>query len=254
MKLRKKISILLLVIAVVLAAIFGFLYMSQDQSAPSINFSSDAIVYSEDMDEEELIEGVTASDSRDGDVSDSIRVSNIQISEDGKSATVEYVARDSSNNIARASRVLQANISASTGVSDMEAQVTPTPEAAEPTPTPEASATPTPTPPPEVTEAPDANELGRQENEAAIAALAPEAPRLYLSEYAITINAGSEFNPLLYVEDITDDLDARDDLYMEIQIEGGVDTATPGVYELYYLVVDSTGNSSNQANLTVTVV
>jgi len=90
-------------------------------------------------------------------------------------------------------------------------------------------------------------------NEAARQALPPEAPRLYLSAYEVTINAGEPFNRLAYVEEITDDVDPRDRSFRNIQINGEVDPNTPGVYQLTYYVVDTNGNHSNDAVLTVTV-
>ena len=55
------------------------------------------------------------------------------------------------------------------------------------------------------------------------------------------------------VTDIQDDKDSTSDLYRKIQITGTVDVNTPGTYELTYYVVDSNGNASNGAVLTIVV-
>ena len=94
---------------------------------------------------------------------------------------------------------------------------------------------------------------GAAQNEAAIAALPAESPRFYLTQYSVEVERGAELNRLGYVQDITDDKDSRDELYQGIQISGEVDTNTPGEYMLEYYVVDSDGNTSNTAQLKVTV-
>ena len=64
---------------------------------------------------------------------------------------------------------------------------------------------------------------------------------------------GTPVDQLSYVSDIQDDVDATNTLYRQIQIEGNVDTGVPGTYELTYYVVDSSGNESNRAVLTIVV-
>ena len=105
-----------------------------------------------------------------------------------------------------------------------------------------ASAEPEPTAAEEV----DPNEAARQ-------ALPPEAPRLYLTEYEVTLNRGENFSRLSYVQDITDDVDTRERLFRNISIDNDVDVWTAGTYALTYYVMDSNGNRSNDAVLTVTV-
>ena len=59
------------------------------------------------MDDAELLEGVTASDNVDGDVTDSLLIEKISGTGEG-SVIVTYVARDGANNVAKVSRVLEA--------------------------------------------------------------------------------------------------------------------------------------------------
>ena len=67
------------------------------------------------------------------------------------------------------------------------------------------------------------------------------------------IAKGTQIDRLSYVKDIQDDKDSTSDLYRKIQITGTVDVNTPGTYELTYYVVDSNGNASNGAVLTIVV-
>ena len=54
-----------------------YLYVNQDRTAPVISFSNEEIVYTDGMDEEELLSGVSAYDEQDGDVSYSLLVEKI---------------------------------------------------------------------------------------------------------------------------------------------------------------------------------
>lgn len=61
-------------------------------------------------------------------------------------------------------------------------------------------------------------------------------------------------NRIAFVESITDDKDAKESLFRQIQITGDdLDVNTAGTYVLTYYVVDSDGNRSNEADLTITV-
>ena len=260
MKTKSKITFLLIVVCIVLIALNAVVFLAEDRQAPVISIPQTELTYSDGMDVNLLLDGVTASDNREGDVTDSLRVGEILPSADGSQVTVVYIAKDGSNNIAQASRVLTVEgfISADNSqgtVSDssnegQDAGDTPAEPTVTETPVPTETVTPEPTTTVEPT---DANEAGRLENEAAIAALPAESPRLYLSQYAVTISAYSDFNALGYVSDVTDDVDSRDTMFTRISIDGAVDTQTPGTYDLYFYANDSSGNVSNRAHLVVTV-
>lgn len=92
------------ILTIVLAFLCGVLSVEiiigsykKDNLAPEITVKRE-MVYVEGEDESVLLEGVKAIDDRDGDVSESLRIEKIQIKDD-TSATVTYVAKDSSNNI-----------------------------------------------------------------------------------------------------------------------------------------------------------
>lgn len=75
-----------------------------DRTAPVISLEGkNTMVYTEGEDYEVLLEDIIAEDNIDGDVSDSLRVSNIYVVSKDK-AVVVYVAKDLSNNIAKLKR------------------------------------------------------------------------------------------------------------------------------------------------------
>lgn len=242
---------LLVIITVAATAAAGAAYISRDREGPAIIFDeSTQTSYYSGITEEELLGGVRAEDSRDGDVTDSLMVE--KVNELGSQAVVTYVAMDSRYNVTKEERILEID-----GGSGAEVSPTPTPtpepeneETAATPETPAQAVTVTPTP----TE--DASEESQRtaQMEANIAALPAGSPALRLSQHVLSISAGSEFNQLAYVDSITDDVDTSDFLFTQIQIVGTVDTATPGTYSLTYYVYDSDGNISNEDVLEVTVV
>ena len=64
-------------IDIVLLAVCLFLYLGKDRTPPVISFGENPVSYEEGMDEELLLQGVTAVDEKDGDVSDSLLVEKI---------------------------------------------------------------------------------------------------------------------------------------------------------------------------------
>ena len=84
--------------------------------------------------------------------------------------------------------------------------------------------------------------------------LSAEAPRIKLSTNRVTIKKGESINRISYVESVTDDKDSKETLYKRIEISGDTfDKDTPGTYEQTYYIVDTDGNRSNEAKLTIVV-
>lgn len=90
----------------ILLAASAALYMRQDRTVPVISFSPNDIVYEQGMDESLLMEGVSAVDDRDGDVSGTLLIEKIANTTKGD-VIVTYAAMDSANNVGKASRVFQ---------------------------------------------------------------------------------------------------------------------------------------------------
>ena len=104
---KKTLTILLALVAALLLAISVFIYVAQDRTSPVISFDDSLTEWSEEDGREVLLSDVTATDNRDGDVSDSLRVRSVIPSEDKTTVTVIYVALDKSNNVGTASRRLK---------------------------------------------------------------------------------------------------------------------------------------------------
>lgn len=244
---RKWLVALMIVFSVALGAVVVGIRTSSDRTSPEILFSSDKnTVYERDMDRALLLEGVSAIDDKDGDVSSSLTVEKVY-DKNAEEVVVVFVAKDSSKNVTKKDFVMQLS---ETAMEPSQEEV-PQEDLLQ-----TEDETETETEPEEEAEA--GLELSKEEEarmiqEEKIANLSPDAPRFYLTTYYLEIPVGTGINKLSYVSDIQDDVDATNDLYRKIQINGDVDVYTPGTYEVAYYVIDSAGNMSNEAVLTVEV-
>ena len=218
-------------------------YIGEDRNGPEISVPQEEITYVAGTDTSALLNGVTAQDDRDGDVTDTVTIESIIPNANQTGASVVYVAKDSKNNVTKETRTILYSTDANQAAAQAAAeQVAADQAAAEQAAQGDAAG-----------ESAQTTDDGAAQNEAAIAALSAESPRFYLTQYSVELERGAELNELSYVQDITDDEDSREELYQGIRISGEVDTNTPGEYTLEYHVVDSDGNNSNAAQLRVTV-
>ena len=218
-------------------------YIGEDRNGPEISVPQEEITYVAGTDTSALLNGVTAQDDRDGDVTDTVTIESIIPNANQTGASVVYVAKDSKNNVTKETRTILYSTDANQAAAQAAAeQVAADQAAAEQAAQGDAAG-----------ESAQTTDDGAAQNEAAIAALSAESPRIYLTQYSVELERGAELNELSYVQDISDDEDSRDELYQGIRISGEVDTNTPGEYTLEYHVVDSDGNNSNAAQLRVTV-
>lgn len=226
--------------------------VTSDRKGPEIAVPSGVdVTYEEGSDTALLLEGVTATDDRDGDVTDSVVIENIFPNDDRTGASVIYAAKDSHNNVTKVTR--RVNYKAAGDVTAPEENTEAEGSDAAPAENAEAEGSDA---------APAAEEAQQNDTEGVknetnakmeIEALPSESPRMYLNTYETTVKAGSELDKISYIKEITDDTDSQETLFTEIQVDGEVDTATPGDYTLTYHVTDSNGNQSNMAVLTVHV-
>ena len=79
-----------------------FWYVSRDSKPPVIT-REEEIIYEETMADEELLQGVTAMDGTDGDVSHTLVVEKVTVNPNSGKAVVTYGAMDRSGNIAKQS-------------------------------------------------------------------------------------------------------------------------------------------------------
>ncbi len=240
---KKGITAILILVCLLLGAATVVLRLTDDSTPPEIHFQENQVTYTEGGAYDALLEGVTATDNRDGDVTDTLVVERVYPDETSGQATVVYAARDEHNNIAKASRIVNYSADGS-GAAAADEESTEEDAGTDDT---AASAGETTASSEETAPTPSATPEADQES-------ADGSPRITLTEESITINQGESVDRLSYVADIQDDTDDTDELWRNIQIAGDeLDRNTPGTYELIYYVVDSDGNQSNEAVLTITV-
>lgn len=108
-KSKKKGWILLTVLVLCCAAFAGYVYMDwreTDHKAPEITFQTEELQISVDETEEALLEGVTAWDECDGNVTVGIVVEGVSNISADQRATVTYAAFDRAGNVAKAQRTV----------------------------------------------------------------------------------------------------------------------------------------------------
>ncbi|MCR5743847.1 MAG: DUF5011 domain-containing protein [Lachnospiraceae bacterium] len=100
---KKKSVIVISVITAVLLVITLLSYLVTDRKAPVFDFSSAAVSFDFDgytpIPDSELLAGITATDNKDGDLTDRIVVKSVHYNEQ-YSVTVTYLCRDNSGNLA----------------------------------------------------------------------------------------------------------------------------------------------------------
>ena len=102
-----------LIVAVIVLSLIAFgafrLYQksAEKNEAPVIKFDKSSVTMSVSATDAQLLRGVTATDKEDGDVSSSLVVEGYSHLMSDNSAVVTYVAFDSNNHIAKATRVVR---------------------------------------------------------------------------------------------------------------------------------------------------
>lgn len=230
---ERTIMILMSIFTVGFAGITAFSYMTGDHTAPEISFPKEEITYTEGGDTAALLEGVSAVDDKNGDVSQYVCIDNIIPNPENETAAVIYAAYDFSNNVAKVRRTVQYIPAADeSSASDVEKDQTESEEN-------DTSGLQT-------TDV-EAEEPDQQQP------VDPKAPVLTMAEHAFTIEEGGPFTPKNRVLRVEDDVDNSDYLMRHLNVDGDYDINTAGVYELDYYVVDSEGRESNHEKMVLTV-
>lgn len=250
---KKGLFILLGLICIAVVGGSGALFITRDKTGPKIIVSEDReIAYGTDSDKAVLLDGVTAIDEKDGDVSDSLRVESVQNNEDG-SLEVTYSAVDDSNNVTKLTCKVE---TLNQKNSDEDAQEETT-EASEENQEENQENTQQDEEDKEAQNQEEANQEevddSNSDTDAAIAALPEGSPQLRLSTHQVDLQVGASFQYVDYIESISDDKDETNELYRKIYLTGEVNTSQAGNYEISYYVTDSDKNQSNIEKLTVTV-
>lgn len=198
-------------------------YKNQDRTAPEIKVDqSEKIAYTEGEDYGKLLEGVTAQDDKDGDLTSEVFVEKV-VPVSKKKAAVYYGVTDKAKNVGTASREVTYQAAEDSDAAEETAQ--------------------------------DAAAADEQSADQQSAALQPNGtrPAMKLAEDAKTIARGTSFNALNEVTDAVDDKDDRDTLFRGLHIDGNYNVNQAGTYTLQYYVQDSDGNSSDPITFTLTV-
>ena len=246
----KKIVAVVGAIDVVLLVVCLVLYLGKDRKGPEIFFDEEKqIEYAEGMEEELLLEGVTAVDEKDGDVSDSLLVEKVA-GTNGKEVIVTYVARDGANNVGKASRAFM--VVGSYGGGDILPVEGETFETGDMTGTEGAPETET-----------ESNEEGssreeEEQDENQVEGNNEEEPSgpnpvLVLNAEMIETKKGVAPNWNEVIETMSDDKDDYNTLYNNLKLEGQVKLNEAGEYPVTLYTVDTDGNRSEVRNLIVKV-
>lgn len=107
---KRRTWVMLALVMAALAVFYGYRYRVQqhtDGNPPRIEMSEEMLQLSVLDSEEALLQGVTASDREDGDVTASLIVENIRLLDADGNATVSYAAFDRAGNVTKATRQVQ---------------------------------------------------------------------------------------------------------------------------------------------------
>lgn len=94
----------LIIINALLVVVCVFFYLKQDGTVPVLSFQDVEIVFSEGMEIDGLLSGVSAYDNRDGDITDKIVIEKTMEDAQASKIVVYYAVSDRSGNVAKAYR------------------------------------------------------------------------------------------------------------------------------------------------------
>ena len=110
-KTMRRIKIGLFVAVIVVGILYlankWMIYSRFDNSYPEISFDEELLQVSVKVTEEELLQGVTATDKKDGDVSDTLMIESMSKLLEGNQRIITYVAFDKDNHVGKAERKIQ---------------------------------------------------------------------------------------------------------------------------------------------------
>ena len=240
-------------------------YKNQDRTAPEIKVDqSEKIAYTEGEDYGKLLEGVTAQDDKDGDLTSEVFVEKV-VPVSKKKAVVYYGVTDKAKNVGTASREVTYQAAEDSDAAEDTAQDTASEDTMQKTDeksekktqkkSKKAKAKKTAEEKKAEDTAQDAAAADQQSVDQQSAALQPNGtrPAMKLAGEAKTIARGTSFNALNEVTDAVDDKDDRDTLFRGLHIDGNYNVNQAGSYTLQCYVQDSDGNTSDPITFTLTV-
>ena len=240
-------------------------YKNQDRTVPEIKVDqSEKIAYTEGEDYGKLLEGVTAQDDKDGDLTSEVFVEKV-VPVSKKKAVVYYGVTDKAKNVGTASREVTYQAAEDSDAAEDTAQDTASEDTTQKTDeksekktkkkSKKAKAKKTAEEKKAEDTAQDAATADQQNGDQQSAVLQPNGtrPAMKLAGEAKTIARGTSFNALNEVTDAVDDKDDRDTLFRGLHIDGNYNVNQAGTYTLQYYVQDSDGNTSDPITFTLTV-
>jgi len=259
----KKLYFLLVVCVIIIFSGCVISTILTDREPPEIIISEAGMidVFTDDMDVNELLKGVTAYDEHDGDVTDSLSIVNLVVINDRQSIQVTYAASDKRNNMTKKSTKI--SYSGTKDFIDVSAQEEDSTKdsvpkesddniATEPQETSDSQEEQT-------TEPPLPTEEGGSGTPVKIDKAAVDAtgiPQIELKYTDYTVRRGTGFTTANALNMVNDTYDDSEDVSNRIVINGleEIDTNTIGNYELSYLVSDKKGNRSEARKLILHVI
>ena len=235
-------------------------YKNQDRTAPEIKVDqSEKIAYTEGEDYGKLLEGVTAQDNKDGDLTSEVFVEKV-VPVSKKKAVVYYGVTDKAKNVGTASREVTYQAAEDTDAAEETVQDTASEDTTQKTDEKSEKKTKKKSKKAKAKKTAEEKKAEETAQDAAAAdqqsaALQPNGirPAMKLAEEAKTIARGTSFNALNEVTDAVDDKDDRDTLFRGLHIDGNYNVNQAGTYTLQYYVQDSDGNTSDPITFTLTV-
>lgn len=235
-------------------------YKNQDCTAPKIKVDqSKKIAYTEGEDYGKLLEGVTAQDEKDGDLTSEVFVEKV-VPVSKKKAAVYYGVTDKAKNVGTASREVTYQAAEDSDAAEETAQDTASEDTTQKTDEKSEKKTKKKSKKAKAKKTAEEKKAEETAQDAAAAdqqseALQPNGtrPAMKLAEDAKTIARGTSFNALNEVIDAVDDKDDRDTLFRGLHIDGNYNVNQAGTYTLQYYVQDSDGNTSDPITFTLTV-
>ena len=278
---KKKSWLLLIPIAACVVLFMGYCMVdriSTDTKTPEIYFSDEMLQISVNDSKEMLLQGVTASDNRDGDVTASIVVESIRLINSDGTINVGYAAFDNTGNVAKATRKVKytdyisprftlseplmfsenTNFDALSYIKaydQLDGDITHRIRA---TSLSEGTITQPGIHNVEFRVTNSLNETVKLVIPVEVYAAGAYEAKLALTDYLVYIEAGSYFNPESYLDTFTR---GSNKTYLQnglpynynLYTEGEVDTGTPGIYYVNYSVTNTVSNQlSYEAGQTYT--
>lgn len=244
---KGKITVVLFIMACILGVLSVLKIMTGDKTSPEIVVPAEELTYTQGEDTGILVTGVRAYDNKDGDISDQVRIYDIAVMENGVQALVTYAVYDSSYNLGKATKIV--NYVALSKEETAEDNADGEKEDGEESADIDHSDADIQDDEDEVTTEEEVVEEGYDDPPL----VSTGAPVIRLTTHEIKLPVGGYFYSMDYVETAVDDIDTLEYLYRNMYLEGNYDVNTPGVYELTYYCVDSSGNVSNLAKLRIIV-